>query len=130
MRARPLLGLLLLAGLALPACYDTPTPACAFLCGQGGACPDGYTCRADSWCRREDVPDDTVCAPPSDASPTAADAAPGDASTFDAAPLDAALFDAATSDAATPDAAAPDASLPDASPPDAAPIDAATLAGG
>jgi hypothetical protein len=129
MRALRLLGLLLAAGLALPACYETPAPACAFLCGQGGACPDGYTCRADSWCRRQDVPDDAVCSPAlSDAATPAPDAPPADAA-FDASTADAAARDAAPLDAAPLDAALPDASSPDASPPDAAPPDAATLAG-
>ena len=130
LRLLGLLGLLFGAGLALPACYETPTPACAFLCGQGSACPDGYTCRADSWCRRQDVPDDTVCLPPlSDAATPEADATPADAAAFDASTFDAAALDASTFDAAPFDASLPDASLPDASPSDAAPIDAATLAG-
>lgn len=90
MRALRLLGLLFALALALPACYETPAPACAFLCGQGGACPDGYTCRADAWCRRQDVSDQTVCALP------LSDAAPPDASLPDAAPIDAAPIDAAT----------------------------------
>jgi hypothetical protein len=27
-------------------CYSLPQPACGFICGDGGACPDGYTCNA------------------------------------------------------------------------------------
>jgi hypothetical protein len=32
-------------------CYSPPQPTCGFVCGNGGACPDGYTCNArDSRC--------------------------------------------------------------------------------
>lgn len=45
------LCLLAAAPLALViACYNTPKPNCAFLCGAGGACPDGYTCGDDNVC--------------------------------------------------------------------------------
>lgn len=56
--------LLWLAAVAVVACYETPTPECAFSCGDDGACPTGYTCRPDGWCKREGVTDDFQCAPP------------------------------------------------------------------
>jgi len=37
----------LLAAVAVAGCYDTPKPACIFLCGEGGACPEDYACSAD-----------------------------------------------------------------------------------
>jgi hypothetical protein len=98
---------LLVAAAALAAvagCYDTPRPPCAFSCGQGGACPDGYSCRADDWCKRDDLSDDLACGPPR---PDGAAPAP-DASTDDGGdggePADAALFDAPPPDAASADA--------------------------
>src|SRR4051812_17889642 len=43
-----LYSLLLLAGaLETGACYDTPRPSCAFLCGEGSACPEDYQCSAE-----------------------------------------------------------------------------------
>ena len=36
------LAIALCSGLV--ACYDVPQPACGFVCGTGGACPDDYTC--------------------------------------------------------------------------------------
>jgi hypothetical protein len=77
----------LLAGsllVAATACYSTPRPECAFLCGEGGSCPDGYGCADDGWCKRDDVP-----------------------ATFDCvgATVDAQIADTAVSiDAETPDA--------------------------
>lgn len=59
MRALALALALSLAGLA--GCYDTPRPDCAFTCGQDGACPAGYVCATDGWCKRADLPDDQVC---------------------------------------------------------------------
>jgi hypothetical protein len=38
------------AALAAAACYKTPKPNCSFSCGQGGACPDDYTCGPDNIC--------------------------------------------------------------------------------
>jgi hypothetical protein len=117
--------LLLFAGLVagsvmIHGCFDRPRPACAFWCGEDSACPDGYRCASDQWCKREDVADGFECGPgpAADASPPALDAGPG----MDGAPgLDAApAIDAAPGlDAAAPDAAAPDAAAPDAAPPDA-----------
>ena len=96
-------------------CYDTPQPQCAFLCGAADACPDGYSCATDGWCKRDGVPDNFVCE-----GPGVIDAAVADAATIDAAPdIDA--------DPNAPDAG-PDAATPDAAPdPDGppAPIDAA-----
>ncbi|WP_428268073.1 hypothetical protein [Haliangium sp.] len=102
-RALPLaLRLAMAAALCLLAggCFDAPTPACNFLCGADQACPDGYRCATDGWCKRTDIADDYVC---------------DDTVTPDAAPPDA-----APPDAAPPDAEPPDAELPDAMPPDAA----------
>jgi hypothetical protein len=28
-------------------CYGAPEPACGFICGSDGACPDDYTCHSD-----------------------------------------------------------------------------------
>ncbi len=110
--ARPapalLRGALALLAVALPGCYDTPRPECAFACSADGDCPGGYSCRADTWCKRDDIPDDFECAPPlpdaasSDAGGTTADASP-DGSAPDAAPADAAPPDASSLDA-SPDA--------------------------
>ncbi|HTE53574.1 MAG TPA: hypothetical protein VK698_22115 [Kofleriaceae bacterium] len=114
---------------ALPGCYDTPRPTCAFLCGQDATCPDGYSCRADSWCKRDDVADDLACAlSPADGAPI--DSSPGDAAPVpDASPADASLDDSGALDAAPTDAS-PDASPADASPPDASLVDAMSFAGG
>ena len=42
-------------------CYDAPRPNCAFLCTGNTACPDGYTCAADGWCKRDDVAPTFAC---------------------------------------------------------------------
>ena len=42
-------------------CFDTPTPECAFACGPGGDCPDGYRCAPDNLCKRDDVDDEFDC---------------------------------------------------------------------
>lgn len=86
------------ASVAVTACYDTPRPACAFLCGTDSSCPDGYFCATDGWCKSTGTADNLVCEP--------------------------GAIDAAVQDTATPDAPDIDAGLPDASEPDAA-IDAA-----
>lgn len=57
---------LVTAGLTL-SCFEKPEPACALLCGADNACPTGYECRADGWCKRSDIEDSFVCqvdAPP------------------------------------------------------------------
>ncbi len=121
-------------------CYETPRPECAFICGDNGACPADYSCRADNWCKRSDVQDTFVCdtravdaatsidaaigadAATTDAAATdaaATDARPADARPADARPADARPADARPADARPPDARPPDARPPDASPPDA-----------
>lgn len=117
-------ALALLAGMAgaiISACYDIPRPACGFVCGPSGECPDGYRCASEHYCHRDGASDSLVCRSPDAALPV--DAAPDgmpdgmiDAGTdaIDAAPdaIDAApdAVDAA------PDAidAAPDAASDDA----------------
>ncbi|MEM9488326.1 MAG: hypothetical protein AAGC55_04220 [Myxococcota bacterium] len=95
---------LLLCALALgatTACYETPEPDCAFLCGrEDSACPDGYSCNSEGFCLRDDAPADTSCgtAAVTDAAP------PQDTTAPDADPGDAAPPDAAAGDAAPPDA--------------------------
>lgn len=44
------LGLVLMLGCALVACYDPPKPACGFRCGPAAGCPADYTCGDDSRC--------------------------------------------------------------------------------
>ena len=46
------------AGIAT--CYSPPKPACGFVCGPGGACPEDYTCQANR-CRLNGATD--ACAP-------------------------------------------------------------------
>ncbi len=130
----------IVAAGALAGCYKTPDRECAFACEFGGSelCPDGYTCRADNLCKRDDVADSFACPDISvDASPTVdapTDAADPDAAQIDAAQIDAAAIDAAVDaptdapividapviDAPTIDALMIDALLPDA------PVDAPT----
>lgn len=92
---RKLLGLL----AVVAGCYQTPSPPCAFLCGTGGACPDGYSCSTD----------DNRCHLVESGGGLAActDQLPADAShidaMIDATPIDAMPIDAMTIDAA-PDA--------------------------
>lgn len=83
--ARLLLLLAPLALILLAGCYETPLPECAFSCSQSGDCPSGYSCRADDWCKRDDVDDEFLCAP---AQP---DATSPDAAATDAAPPDGAV---------------------------------------
>jgi hypothetical protein len=90
--------LVALSGAIVAACYDVPRPACGFLCGPDGACPDGYACASDQVCHVAGSPDSLVCphpdaALPADAAPDAPPDAPPDAAE-DAAPdmaLDAPL---------------------------------------
>jgi len=100
--------LVALAGAIVVACYDVPQPDCGFLCGPGGACPDGYTCADTNRCRRLGAPATLVCPNPDASLPDDQDAA------IDGVPD--APADAAPD--APPDAP-PDA-VPDA-PPDAVP---------
>ena len=77
------LGLVLRLGLGLglglgAGCYDIPRPACGFVCGPGGACPDGYRCAEDLYCHRNGAPADLACAHPDAALPVDA-ALAGDA---------------------------------------------------
>lgn len=79
------------AGLAA-GCFEAPKPNCAFLCGTDSSCPGGYTCAADGWCKRADLPATFACETGLDAA--VADAADPDAE-VDAADIDAAEIDAA-----------------------------------
>lgn len=136
MRTLSLAFCLAVAGL-VGGCFEKPRPECAFLCGEADdACPDGYSCRTDGWCKRDNVPDDHACTPTTadasvnidamtpaiDADPAAPDASTADApvSVPDAMPPDADPPDAMPPDADPPDATPPDAMPPDADPPDAA----------
>jgi hypothetical protein len=80
--------------LVLAGCYQTPKPACAFLCGADDACPDGYQCSDDdNRCHlveaggglaacTDSLPDDaatTIDAPVSEPDATPLDAASADA---------------------------------------------------
>lgn len=65
--------LVAVTGAIIAACYDVPTPACGFICGPGGACPDGYTCAADRYCHLDGQPASLVCSRPD--APVPADAA-------------------------------------------------------
>ena len=75
-------------GLALLSvgCFDKPLPSCAFQCEPAApSCPDGYSCRADHWCKLESEADDYACgvdildATPADSGPIV-DASVADAS--------------------------------------------------
>ena len=89
----------------LAGCYETPKPACAFLCGAGSACPDGYACStADNRCHLMEsggtlasCPDQLIDAARTIDSAVAVDAAHPDAMPIDATPLDAAPPDAVAS---------------------------------
>lgn len=118
--------------LGLLACYSTPTPACAFVCGDDNSCPDGYSCAGDGWCKRNGAPENTMCGPqrPPDGAPPA-DAPMNDALTSDAAEAGdaAAPDDAAPDDGAAGDAAiSSDGGSEDAVPPADAPISTADAA--
>ena len=105
---------LTLAAAALGAgCYDTPRPSCAFLCGTDQACPGGYTCAADGWCKRDDLPATFTC-----------DTAGPDAATVDGPAPDAPDVDAPDVDAAVD---GPDVDAGTDAPTDA-PVDAAPAA--
>lgn len=66
--------LVALAGAIAAACYEVPRPDCGFVCGPGGACPDGYRCASDMRCHREGASPSLVCASPD--APLPVDAAP------------------------------------------------------
>lgn len=56
------LGILLAGHLILAACYTPYEPACGFVCGSGGTCPDDYTCNTnDSVCHLNGTSPATVC---------------------------------------------------------------------
>lgn len=44
------LGLVLMLGAGIVACYDPPKPDCGFRCGPAAACPADYTCGNDDRC--------------------------------------------------------------------------------
>jgi hypothetical protein len=68
-RLVPLGVALALAGAMITACYDVPRPDCGFICGPGGACPEGYSCASDMRCHRNGTSPDLVCASPDAALP-------------------------------------------------------------
>jgi hypothetical protein len=108
MHARPLfpLGSSLIALALLAGCFNAPKPNCAFLCGEGNACPDEYQCStADNRCHLLlDNGDLAVCEDP----------LPVDGSVVDGPVIiDGGLPDA-PADARLPDAKVPDSSVPDA----------------
>lgn len=41
-----------IVAVAVGACYETPKPACQFLCGDGDLCPTDYACGDDQRCHR------------------------------------------------------------------------------
>lgn len=115
-----ILGAILGLTAVLTGCYDTPQPECAFLCGAGDSCPEGYACAGDGWCKRPDIAQDFQCAPPvPDAAVDAsiADAGPdggpdgGDAAVIDAGPADAAPDGAADAAADAAPVTTPDATV-------------------
>jgi hypothetical protein len=95
--------LLAAAAMLAAGCFDTPEPACAFACGDDGACPAAYRCASDGWCKRADLDSDYACG----------------ASLLDAAPADAgsAQPDTEPSGARAPDRADLGARGPRAPPP-------------
>ena len=52
---------LLLATAGLVACYERFEPACGFVCGPDGACPEHYTCKADNHCHKDGTPPEMTC---------------------------------------------------------------------
>jgi hypothetical protein len=88
--------------MLLAACYETPKPPCMFLCGTGGACPDGYVCvDEDNRCHRDDPGGPAACTDdlPVDEDASTIDGALIDSSPIDAEPIDAMLIDAEPVDA-------------------------------
>jgi hypothetical protein len=84
-RVRSLVAVVVLvvSSLGPSGCYSTPQPDCAFLCGAGASCPDGYFCAGDGVCKLDGVADSFDCgfvAPPDAGPPVDAPAdAPPDA---------------------------------------------------
>jgi hypothetical protein len=54
------LGVIIALGIGI-ACYDPPRPACGFICGNGGACPDDYHCATDNRCHLNGTPATLTC---------------------------------------------------------------------
>ena len=92
---RAILVSICFSSLLVVGCFDAPKPACAFLCGDDNACPDGYACAGDGWCKRDGVDPSFMCddvvLPPIDADTTPDAIAVADASVVDAAAIDAGL---------------------------------------
>lgn len=55
--------LLACALLLAPACYETPRPDCAFLCGPDEECPEGYSCE-EGYCKKDTAPESLECGDP------------------------------------------------------------------
>ncbi len=53
--------------VAIAGCYRAPQPACGFVCGTNGACPDNYSCEADNRCHLAGV--GSLCESAVDAGP-------------------------------------------------------------
>ena len=53
--------------LVIAGCYRPPQPACGFVCGTNGACPDDYACAADHRCHLAGV--GSLCESAVDAGP-------------------------------------------------------------
>ena len=52
----------LVAVTTVVGCYDPPRPACGFVCGPAGACPEDYRCNVtDGRCHRSDTPESMTC---------------------------------------------------------------------
>lgn len=86
---RSLMAAVLVAASSLGlGCFSKPQPDCAFLCGAGDACPDGYFCAGDGVCKRDGLAETFDCGfvapidagPPPDAPPDASADAGVDAS--------------------------------------------------
>jgi hypothetical protein len=47
------LVLLAASALALAGCFTPSMPQCSYACGDNGACPEGYTCAPEGYCKLE-----------------------------------------------------------------------------